>query len=368
MMIRAIPKNLTLLVITLFLSGILPTGATSTSLEVQPLRNDVTSEFPTGIRFTLEVELGASSSRADLYYRIGKHPTQYLSTTRYEPTDSPSIEMTVDMLLQGIPPGVPLHYFWLIHFDDGSSADIEGGLVEWIDPRFDWTMFASHDIELFSYSDDDRFNDFALEVAQNSADSIRERIGAPPRPEPLRIWLYNNQSDMSGALSPNSREWIGGVSYAKFSLIAAVVAPGDERAVNRVITHEVFHQIFHDRTANPFVNPAAWLDEGLATAVQLAGLEGLAEVVQEAYRDGTLPSIRSMTSEWGSDRRAVNISYAASYSIVTFIVEEYGEDALLALIDQYSQGASHEDAVVNSLGVSTDELDMLWRESIESSL
>jgi hypothetical protein len=88
------------------------------------------------------------------------------------------------------------------------------------------------------------------------------------------------------------------------------------------------------------------------------------QIVEQAFRDGTLPSLRSMISKWGSDRRSVSISYAASYSVVLYVIREFGEEALQALVAGYAEGKSHEEALFHALGFGTDELDARWRASL----
>ena len=352
----------------LLLSGALPLAAKQESSVLSISNQAVTSEFPTGLRFILKAETEKEVSRADLVFSAGANETLYQTTVRIPDASQVGIEHSLELQNLGIPPGLVLAYHWKLHTTSGVVLETPEQQVEWFDDRFSWTLYESEDILLYAYSGDDEFNEGAVTIAQEAVDDSQDRFDAPERPEPLRIWLYESQSDMGGALSPNSREWIGGISYANFSMMAAVVPAGDERAMLRVVPHEVVHQIFYDATRNPFNNPAAWLDEGLASSIQVVGLENFDEIVDEAYLDGTLPSLRSMISEWGSDRRSVQVSYASSYSVVTFIQDTMGDEAIDGLLEAYRQGLSHEAAMIQALGMTTDELDTMWRQYLDEAI
>jgi hypothetical protein len=181
------------------------------------------------------------------------------------------------------------------------------------------------------------------------------------------IWLYKSQEQLRGALAPNSRDWIGGAIYANLALIVATATEGEERGLLRMLPHEIVHQVFFDATDNPFVNPATWLDEGLAGYGQRAAKEGYDDIALKAYREGALPSLQSMISEWGSLRDDATIAYAASYSVVTFIIDSMGEAAIVDLVAAYREGLSHDQAVEQALGMSMDELDERWRDALSAS-
>ncbi|UCC60136.1 MAG: hypothetical protein JSV02_10500, partial [Dehalococcoidia bacterium] len=47
-----------------------------------------------------------------------------------------------------------------------------------------------------------------------------------------------------------------------------------------------------------------------------------------------------------------------------FIIDHYGRDRFLALLDTFKQGSSYDDALIKVYGVNTEGIDNLWRESL----
>jgi hypothetical protein len=261
---------------------------------------------------------------------------------------------------------VTLTYHWRLLLQDGTLLTTVPVPTDWFDDRFDWQIYHADGVEVYAYAGEDAFIQEAADMASATLVEYGQRFDAPPRQEPLRIWLYESQAHISGALSPNSRDWIGGVSYARFSLVAAVAEPGNDWSIQRVVPHEVVHQVINDATSNPFSFPATWLDEGLATAAQPVDLEGMDELVLEAFENGTLPTVQSMISEFGSDGGTIRLSYASSYSVVTFIEETMGREALDRIVATYRLGLTHDQTVQEAIGMTTAELDRAWRDYLDT--
>jgi hypothetical protein len=324
-------------------------------------KHNASLDFPQGIELSVDLEEALEVAQADVLIAIGVYPTRFMVTSAFDGTPRDHVDLFVDMLTLGIPPGVPLTYQWRLNLPDGSRITGPETDVDWIDTRYDWRLFESDEVRLHAYVGSEEFNQQAVDLAQETIDNLQARFDAPQRPEPLQVWLYDSQAAISGALSPNSRDWIGGVSYAQFSLIAATVSPGNDWSLDRVLPHEVAHQIIYDATANPFVYPATWLDEGIATSVQRSDLEGMDELVENAWRQNRLPSAASLVSEFGSDRAETSIAYASSYSIVLFIESRWGREAVDELVATYREGKSHDETLSDVLGLTTIDLDHEWR-------
>ncbi|MGD9712947.1 MAG: peptidase MA family metallohydrolase, partial [Thermomicrobiales bacterium] len=253
------------------ISGAAVGSASQSSVPVTIQSESVVSEFPSGLRFVVSASLSESVDRADVRFTVGANPTFYESTVRFEPTVDPVLELPISFQILGIPPGVEIAYQWRFHTPAGETFASMTFTTEWVDNRFDWAVFEAEDLLVFAYGTDDDLYRYTAQIAQETVERFQAMLDAPERPEPIRIWLYDTQDDLHGSLSPNSREWIGGVSYADFSLIAGVVPAGGDGTMLRVIPHEIVHQILDDATANPFNYPAAWFDEGIAGFCQPVG-------------------------------------------------------------------------------------------------
>ncbi|NIO71368.1 MAG: peptidase MA domain-containing protein, partial [Anaerolineae bacterium] len=59
----------------------------------------------------------------------------------------------------------------------------------------------------------------------------------------------------------------------------------------------------------------------------------------------TLISVRSLSSSFSADSDLASLSYAESYSLVEFILDQYGEEKMTQLIDIFTEGAYYDDAL-----------------------
>ena len=164
----------------------------------------------------------------------------------------------------------------------------------WFDDRFAWEDYSAADVTVYSYSGDDEFNQQVLRTPQQTTDALQETLGVTDVRH-FAFWLYNSQSDFSGALAPNSQEWIGGITMPAYPTILATLTAGDQFGAGRMISHEVAHQILFQAVDNPFSYlPIGSIKEN-ATSEQQTGTDGMAGGVEQALADGTLPTVQSLT-------------------------------------------------------------------------
>jgi hypothetical protein len=349
-------------------------AADASSIEIQQttidgtvIVDEVVSQFPEGLDFRFEAELSESVQRAELLYTIAGSETANLAWPEIDPGTSVVITHFIELLIRFQPSGVDFTYWWRLHTRDGGVFESEPQTILWYDDRFEWDSFASDDITVHSYNGDTAFNEYILESAQTTADMLKEEFDLPDATR-IRIWIYDARSDFYETQAPNSSEWIAGTAFPSYHLIIATIPRGDYREVDRVIPHEVSHQIVGEATKNPFNALPTWLDEGLAVEVQEVGTADYPAVVADAYLQGRLPTVQSLISDFPFDAGHASLAYASSYSIVTFIRETYGEDQLRALVLSYREGISHDEALMQTLGITTSELDSLWRYYVGANL
>ncbi|HEU0116361.1 MAG TPA: peptidase MA family metallohydrolase, partial [Thermomicrobiales bacterium] len=286
--------------------------------------------------------------------------TLSLSQPTVKPATDVSLTQTVDLETAGVPPGIDLLYHWRIYEADGGVTETPEKTVAWTDTRFDWTTLKGPDVTVFAYNNDPSFNQAILDQAEQTIATLNERFGAKPN-RPIRIWVYNSGDDFSGALAPNSEPWIAGAAFPWYGLILAILPDGNMSEVARIVPHEMSHQALFAATENPFGGTPAWLDEGFAVYNQVGGKSQYPAIVKAALARNLLPSIRALNGQFPYDTQQALIAYAESLSIVTFILDRWGQDGVAKLIDAFHQGTTPDDATKQALGVDLDQLNTQWR-------
>ncbi len=351
------------LVLLAVVTGVYPHRAQAATIDVTSSRAE--PHFPNDITFSLAATSNVDIVRVELLYAVGDQETLNGVLPDVTPAKAVSLTLPVDFRLRYEPPGVDIAFRWRLVDAAGAVTETDPQVVLWQDNRFSWDAIKTDEVSVYAYNGDPDFNTDILNSAQATMDELQTRFGVE-RSRPLRIWVYSSSADFGGAQVNNSESWIAGASYPELGLILAVLPDGDRAEVGRVVPHEVSHQVLHQATKNPFNWPPPWLDEGLAVYNQAGGNETFPAMVTTAEADGRLPSLRALNSAFPYDPAETRLAYAASFDVVGFVIEEFGEEKMDALIDVYREGVSHEDAVQRALGISLDDLDRRWKASISA--
>ncbi len=348
----------------LMLAPVFSTAAASIpALDVTFEASAATADYPRGITFTLEYATDEPIERAELFYTTSGEETLNLVTPDLADPGSGTISYFLDLRIYYAPPGIDLVYFWRLTSEDGSIAETERAIAPWIDTRFNWSSVETEDVRVYTYDGNPEFGQAILDSAQSAIDKIQVDLDAE-LDEQVRIWAYRSAEDFAGTQAPNAEQWIAGVAYPSLKVILAVLPPGDYNEVGRVVPHEISHQVIYQAVENPYNGLPTWLDEGIAVTYQENGYSHFPDLVRTASDQGALFSVRALNSGFPFDGGGATLGYAESYSIVLFIKEHFGEQALADLVNMYKQGVSHDEAAISALGVDLDELDRLWKESL----
>ncbi len=198
-----------------------------------------------------------------------------------------------------------------------------------------------------------------MNVAQQTLVLLAEDIGAELE-RPVNIYIYASSQDLLGAMI-FPQEWTGGVAYTRFSTIAIGISQGNLDWGKRAMTHELTHLVVHQVVFNPYNDLPTWLDEGLAMYAE-GGLEpAFAALLDKATAEDSLISVRGLSSPFSAYAEESALAYAQSYSIVEFLLTNYGQSRMLELLSTFRHGSGYDEALLKVYGFDMDGLDTLWR-------
>ena len=327
-------------------------------------RNEAVSDFPNGMTFSLEAETADPVVGLELMYRAPGLETFSVELPAFESgTTELDVEHPIDLRAGDLPPGIDVDYHWRITEADGDIVETPEQTLLWADDRYDWTPLAGPNVTVYAYNTDPAFQQAILDSAERTIANLAEAYDAE-MDQPVRIWAYAGKDDLYGALAPNSEPWIAGAAYPGLHVIMAVLPPGDYSELGRVVPHEISHQVLHQATDNPFNAPPQWLDEGLATYWQESGRDRFYSYALQIGGTGQVPPLRTLNGIFPYDRDGATGAYALSLSAVMYILDTWGDEGMAKLLATFDEGISHEDAVLEGLGITFDELDRRWREDL----
>jgi hypothetical protein len=193
------------------------------------------------------------------------------------------------------------------------------------------------------------------ELSANGATQAEELLGTSLA-GPIDIFVYDSREDFFGALGPGAREWTGAAAYPNLRTVFMWLGGGPQDYLETAIVHEVTHVVFHDATANPFHEPAQWLNEGLATWAENRNADGSRSTVEFEAAGGGLLAFDAITQAFPISDRGAALAYSQGSVMVDKIISEHGEGAIAAIAAAYRDGATDVEAIQAGTGVAADEL------------
>jgi hypothetical protein len=125
------------------------------------------------------------------------------------------------------------------------------------------------------------------------------------------------------------------------------------------LRHELTHVATKVAGESAFSEVPAWLDEGTAVYGQ-SHPGGFGDAVDQAISRGNVLSVRSITSYPG-DPGKVTLFYGESWSLVSFLVDTYGEEQFADLYATIKGGERIDGALEVVYGFDQDGLEDEWR-------
>ena len=335
--------------------------------DIAVIASDVDVNFPSQAVFTLEAESSADIVDVRLYYQVDKmNYAEVISEGWADFTPASRIEANWvwDMRNASLPPGAEVTYWWMIEDAARNRFETPPEIMHFDDERYLWQSLTSTvpqggELSLFWYEGGDSFARELMDTCEEGLARLAQDIGTYQE-RPIKIYIYASTSDLQGAMI-FPHEWSGGVAFTAFSTIAIGIPPASLDWGRRALVHELTHLVVHQATFSPYGKLPLWIDEGLATYN-----EGELDPVFRSYLEGAiledeLISVRSLCSPFSAETEKAYLSYAQSYSLVEYLLDNYGQDRMLDLLTLLKQGSTYDEALTEVYDFDIDGLDARWR-------
>ena len=350
------------LVVCLSLAVLSP-GLAQAQGELRILDSSAEVEFPKEINFSLSAESDVNITDIRLHYTVDRQGFAQVTSEvfiEFVPAATVEASWAWDMRKTGgLPPGSSVEYWWTVKNAGGNRVETAPVEVQFDDNRYSWQSFTQGKVTIYWYEGAQSFvQEIMLSVEQALARLVAD-TGAYLE-KPVKIYVYGSPQDLRGAMI-YPQEWAGGVAFTRYGTIAIGIAPDKLSWGKRAIAHELTHLVIHQMTLNPYSDLPTWLDEGLAMYSEGAPDSVFTNYLNKAIAEDSLISVRSLSSPFSAYAGESYLSYAQSYSLVEFLLSNYGRDKMLELLNVFSEGSSYDGALNKVYGFDTSGLDTLWR-------
>jgi len=354
-----------ILILCLFLSVLSP-GLVQAQAGPTITSSSAKAEFPLRLIFSLSARSTVNIVDVRLHYEV-EHDSYVQVTSevvvQFQPSTNVNVSWTWDMRKTGgLPPGSIVDYWWTVKDARDSKVETAPARIQFDDNRYSWQSLTERMVTVYWYEGKQAFAQEIMSAAQEALAKLSRDTGAQLT-KPVRLYIYASTQDLQGAMI-FPQEWTGGATYAEYGCIAIGISTSNLNWGKRAIAHELSHLVTYQMVFNPYNDLPTWLNEGLAMYAEGLLEAGFATSLIRAIAANSLISVRSLASPFSAIPELATQSYAESFSIVEFLISQYGQDKMFALLNTFRQGSTPDGALVKVYGFDMDGLDKLWREYV----
>ncbi|MGN0025800.1 MAG: peptidase MA family metallohydrolase [Clostridium sp.] len=209
----------------------------------------------------------------------------------------------------------------------------------------------------------DHFNYYSTKTDKESLDDLKEQLESNYEriskdlqvtlDEKIKVTIYPNIGDFHKAIGmENAEDWLVGMARNNEILMVSPLNPGSVHTYEtlmKVIVHEYTHIL----VGNINYNTDVYLNEGIAVFEANQIDDNTKYYLKEAIRLNKLPSIDEMKKNYSG----LEQPYIVSGGFVDFIINDYGYDIIIKLIE-------NPDDIELITGETKEELVAKWKEYI----
>ncbi|HXF84271.1 MAG TPA: peptidase MA family metallohydrolase [Anaerolineales bacterium] len=285
---------------------------------------------------------------------------------QFQPGKTVNAEWTWDMRQSGsLPPGATIWWRWRYTDANGRESVSQEKSIIWLDDVHDWKTITSGEyIRLHWYSGTQSFANDLINAAAEGLQFNETQSGLIPD-SPIDIYIYANTNDLRDAILYEP-SWTGGQAFPEHNIVILGISQSDLDWGRNAIIHELTHVLVGQLTFSCLGDVPTWLNEGLAVYSE-GKLDPASQAqLDEAIRNNTLLSIRSLSVGFSEVPDKAYLSYSQSYSIVKFLIETYGQEKMTILLTALRDGNAIDEALLQTYGFDVDGLEDEWRKAIRA--
>ena len=365
-------KILFLALIVILTTGFIVPGAVQAQSGPTVSLNSAETNFPTSLTFNISARSDVNITDIRLHYSVDRMKFAEViaeGNTGFAPAKQVATQYVMDMRQTGgMPPGSSLTYWWTVIDANGNETETLPQQVEIQDRRYNWQSIKEGLITLYWYKGNSAFANELMDATQQALVTLADNSGAALE-NPISMYIYASAADLQGSMI-YAQDWTGGVAYTEYGIIAIGIGTSSSDLAwgKKTISHELSHLVVHQVTFNPYNQLPPWLDEGLAMNSEGELDLEFTAALTTAEQNHTLISVRSLSSPFSAYTDQALLAYAESYSIVKYLINEYGREKMYEMLASYKEGISYDGALKAVYGFDMEGLNILWQAAGEIAL
>lgn len=329
------------------------------------LRSSADYVYGQSMNFHLTAANIGTVDTVTLFIRLGASPDSFAVEMPVEPEEQPiEVSYALDLSQTRLPPFGAITYWWELSGDEGTPVRVPEQVISYVDDQFSWRQVVVTDetgggnLRILWTGDSGTLGEQAREIIFEMVPEIGRLIPIA-HIIPFDVYIYPSTSDLGAALRLAGREFEPGQTYPDLGVVlATVVNPETAEAelrsgLSRGLVDLLLFQLLNQRAHN--LPP--WLARGLAGQVRGQTDRLLEDTLRAAISaDGTIP-VAELCDGAPVDN---DLALAQSESLVAYIVDNYGEEAVRTLVTEFAAGAECSAALRKATQLTPGQLESAW--------
>lgn len=330
-------------------------------------------------RITFPVKVSSSADITEIVLLV-RFPGTNAAGSRIFPKFTPGKEVETQALwnldrdLVGVPggylpPGAQGTYSWHIKDAAGNTFDTPPAPFRVEDNRFEWRKLENDRFVVYWYDGTDTFGQRIFDRLNQTIDRIEQAIGARIQNK-IQVFVYADDLAFQSILSPghSNTEFVGATPIHEFNVMLVKSAPESLQFALVAAPHELVHMVI-DQELGTWLGQRTmplWMNEGTASYYEYDPPkmeERFQTLLDDAIKQDKLLRLRNYTDTRPNDYDEGLLMYGQGYSVVEFILNEFGQDKMNQIFQEFKRGSA-DDAFLKVLGVNQDGLENLWRKQV----
>jgi hypothetical protein len=356
-----------LLVCLVLIALLLPNFSAQAQASIVATNDKATLEFPDRLTFSVHLKSATQIDRVVLEYGVVDQLTCGKVIAEAFPDLTPASEVdaswTWEMKQTGSqPPGSQIWWRWRVTDASGRETVTDQQTVTWLDDIHNWQTVSGGKLNLHWYSGGSSFGPELHDSAVQSLADLAKSTGLQ-LDSPADLYIYASTQDMQDAVlfEPG---WTGGLAFPDYNIVIIGISPDQIDWGKRTEAHELTHVLVGHLTFSCLGVVPTWLNEGLAVYGEGGPDKSSQQQFQIALADDKLLPVRSLSGGFSEDPAKADLSYSESYSLVNFLVTQYGQDKMLAMLRNLRDGATVDEALQSNYGFNIEGFEDVWRAAI----
>jgi hypothetical protein len=334
--------------------------------QIKVADSTIQPNYPLSLNYTCQVSDNVNITDIRLQYQVEQMSfAQVISEAKipFSPAKTVLAKYSLNMLQTGqIPPGIRVDYWWIVKDASGNKLQTDPNHYTVVDNKHNWNSLTRGQINLLWYGQNDAFGKGVMTTAESALSKLANDTGAAPD-RTVNLSIYTSSQDYSASVTGAS-EWSGGVTLLGYNAVLLLIRPTLVDLDLSGVAHELTHVIINQVTFNPYNSLPFWLNEGLAMYIQYpSGILPSQFTVpfNNSLKSNSLISVRSLSSPFSAYADTAFLSYAESFSIVTYLINQYGSSKMLQFLNTFKQGSTYDGALQTNYGFDMDGLFNQWK-------